>query len=89
MSEIWPQDEGQRQNFNEKNRIMDTHDINTNKYNPRMQKLREADAARARASMRSHSQAPPSQGSIKQDKNASSIFGHLVDDPSTRAKLGQ
>ena len=46
MNQIWPADEGQRQGFNERTRNLDTEDINRNVYNPRMQKLKDADAAK-------------------------------------------
>ena len=89
MNQIWPSDADKILGFNEKARNMDTGDINQNKYNPRMQKLREADAARARAQMQSSNSHNSFSQGPKPDRNASIVFGHLVDDPTTRAKMVQ
>ena len=86
MGQIWPSDGSQILGFNEKARNMDTGDINQNKYNPRMQKLREADAVRARAQMQSVNSHHSSSQGPRPDRNVSNVFGHLVDDPTTRAK---
>ena len=66
---------------------MDTQDINQNKYNPRMQKLKQADAAVRAQQQQEQMLSYQQPHSMRQDKNASNVFNHLVDDPSTRAKL--
>lgn len=62
-------------------------DINKNTYNARQLKLKQADNERVRNFLASRERT--SDNAVKPYKNASNVFVHLVDDPSTRAKLGQ
>lgn len=61
-------------------------DINKNSYNARQLKLKQADNERVRNILASRER---TNDGAKPYKNASNVFTHLVDDPSTRVKLGQ
>ena len=87
IDQIWPAQDGLRGQFNERNRGFETHDINMNSHNARMLKIREADSQRVKHFLASKEQV--SDTNVKPYKNASNVFTHLVDDPSTRKKIGQ
>lgn len=84
MDMIWPADEGLRQGFNERNRGLESNDINVTKDNARIMKLRQADNERIRAFLAANSR--NNERTTKPYKNASNVFTHLVDDPTTRQK---
>ena len=46
MNQIWPKDEGLRQNINERNRSLITGDVNRSNFNARLMKLKNADGER-------------------------------------------
>ena len=84
IDQIWPDDAQLRKDYNEKNRALHSIDINMNSYNPRMQKLRQEDDMRIREFL---AQKDAKSNTIRPYKNASNVFVHLVDDPTTRRKV--
>ncbi len=83
MDMIWPQDESLRADFNQRNRGLESTDINLPKNNIRMAKLKQADSERIRIFL---AQKLSKESKEKPYKNASNVFTHLVDDPMTRRK---
>ena len=82
IDQIWPADESLRLGFNEKNRVLDTNDINLNMYNLRMQKVKQLDNEKINKLIAARH---ASQMAVKKPyKNDSNVFVHLVDDPKTR-----
>ena len=86
IDQIWPNDEAQRKGFNERNRGLEAQDINHNSFNQRQKKLREADNQMIQQFLLAKER--KSEHHVKPYKNASNVFTHLVDDPTTRQKVG-
>ena len=85
IDQIWPDDALLRRDYDSKNRALHAQDVNLNTLNPRMQRLKQADEERIRLFLASKDN--KSSNSVRPYKNASNVFVHLVDDPTTRRKL--
>ena len=82
IDEIWPIDSHLRPGYNERNRGLDTSDINRNIYNVRQAKIRQMDTQKIEAYLKSKEK--PVEAGHKPYKNASNVFVHLVDNPNDR-----
>lgn len=85
IDEIWPSDDALRNAYNEKNRTLDTTDINRNSENARIMRLKQKDSVQIREFL-SNKEQKQSDMNLRPYKNASNVFVHLVDDPATRKR---